>query len=137
MSAQKWPHPARCRAIYFLNHYQLLSFLCLRCSLGTIPGGRTKREKRSKKKNTPTIISGQNSIQNYLTKPKTKTMLKKEDDTHIEHQQLQQKSEYSPGISAETKKIREKPEAIHSPTNATKQHNNYSDQGYSIPETSL
>ena len=64
-------------------------------------------------------------------------MLKKMIPTHIEHQQLPQKTEYSPGSSAEPNKTRGKPETIHSPTNATKQHNKYSDQGYSIPETSL
>ena len=95
-----------------------------------ISGGKPKREKRTKKKNTPTIISGQNSISNYLTKSKT---MKKEADTHNEHQQLPQKT----GSSAEPNKTRGKPETIHSPTNATKQHNKYSDQGYSIPETSL
>ena len=57
---------------------------------------------------------------------------KVETDTHNEHQQLPQKTEYSPG-----NKTRGKSETIHSPTNATKQHNKYSDQGYSIPETSL
>ena len=78
--------------------------------------------------------SGQHSISNYLTKSKT---MKKETDTHNEYQQLPQKTEYSPGSSAEPNKTRGKPETIHSPTNATKQHNKYSDQGYSIPETSL
>ena len=63
--------------------------------------------------------------------------MKKETNTHNEHKQLPHKTEYSPGSSAETNKIKEKPETIHSPTNATKQHNMYSDQGYSIPETSL
>ena len=95
-----------------------------------ISGGKPKREKRTKKKNTPTIISGQKSISNYLTKSKT---MKKETNTHNEHQQLPQKTEYSPGSSAETNKTRGKPETIHSPTNATNQHNNYSDQVYSIP----
>ena len=95
-----------------------------------ISGGKQKREKRTKKTNTPKIISGQN----YLTKSKT---LKKEADNHNEHQQLQQKTEYSPGSSAKPNKTRGNPENIHSPTNATKQHNKYSDQGYSIPETSL
>ena len=69
-------------------------------------------------------------------KIQSKTM-KKEADTHNEHQQLPQKMEYSPGSSAEPNKTRGKPEIIHSPTNATKQHNKYSDQRYSIPETSL
>ena len=46
------------------------------------------------------------------------------------------KTEYSPGNSAETNKTRGKPETIHSPTNATNKHNKYSDQWYSIPETS-
>ena len=69
---------------------------------------------------------------------KSKTLLKKETNTHYEHQeQLPHKTEYSSRSSAETIKTREKPESIHSPTNATKHHNNYSDQGYSIPETSL
>ena len=73
-----------------------------------ISGGKPKREKRTKKKNTPTIISGQKSISNYLTKSKT---MKKETNTHNEHQQLPHKTEYSPGSSAETNKTREKPEA--------------------------
>ena len=61
-----------------------------------------------------------------------------ETNTHNEHQeQLPHKKEYSQGSSGETIKTREKPEAIHSPTNATKQHNNYSEQGFSKPETSL
>ena len=75
-------------------------------------------------------------MQDYLTKPKT--MLNKEENAHILHQQLpQQKTEYFPGNSSETNKTRGKPETIHSPTNATNKRNNYSDQGYSIPETSL
>ena len=70
-------------------------------------------------------------MQDNLTKPNT--LLKKEDNAHIFHQQLpQQKTENSPGNSPET---RGKPETIHSPTNATNKHNKYSDQGYSIPET--
>ena len=91
--------------------------------------------KRTKKKNIHTIESGENSITKYLTKPKT--LLKIETNTHNEHQeQLPHKTEYSQGSSGETIKTREKPEAIHSPTNATKQHNNYSEQGCK-PETSL
>ena len=46
------------------------------------------------------------------------------------------KKEYSQGSSGVTIKTREKPEAIHLPTNATKQHLNYSEQGCN-PETSL
>ena len=61
--------------------------------------------------------------------------MKKETNTHNEHQKLPQKTEYSPGISADPPKNRGKPETIHSPTNASKQHNKYSDQGYSIHET--
>ena len=53
-----------------------------------ILGGRRKREKRSKKQNTLTQISGQTSMQDYLTKPKT--ILKKEENAHIFHQQLLQ-----------------------------------------------
>ena len=68
---------------------------------------------------------------------KSKTLLKKETNTHNEHQeQLPHKTEYSPGSSAETVKTRDKLEAIHSTTNATKQHNNHSEQGCK-PETSL
>ena len=101
-----------------------------------ILGGRRKREKRSKKQNTLTQISGQTSMQDYLTKPKT--ILKKEENAHIFHQQsLQEKTEYSPGNSAETIKTRGKQETIHSPTNATNKHSKYSEQGYSIPETCL
>ena len=60
-------------------------------------------------------------MQDYLTKPKT--ILKKEENAHIFHQQLpQQKTEYSPGNSAETIKTRGKQETIHSPTNATNHH---------------
>ena len=61
-------------------------------------------------------------MQDYLTK----TILKTEDKAHIFHQQLpQQKTEFSPGNSAETIKTRGKPETIHSPTNATNKHNKY------------
>ena len=75
-------------------------------------------------------------MQDYLTKPKT--ILKKLIIAHIFHQQLpQQKTEYSPGNSAETIKTRGKQETIHLPTNATNKQRKYSDQGYSIPETSL
>ena len=75
-------------------------------------------------------------MQDYLTKPKT--ILKKEENAHIFHQQsLQEKTEYSPGNSAETIKTRGKQETIHSPTNATNKHSKYSEQGYSIPETCL
>ena len=87
--------------------------------------------KKNKEEKYPYSFSGQNLISNYMTKSK------KETHTHNEHQQLPQKTEYSPGSSAETNKTRGKPETTHSPTNATKQHNKYSDQGYSIPETSL
>ena len=67
-------------------------------------------------------------MQDYLTKPKI--ILKKEENYHIFHQQIpQQKTEYSPGISAETNKTRGKPETIHSPTNATNKHNKYSESG--------
>ena len=39
-----------------------------------------------------------------------------------QHQEQLPQTEYSQGNSGETNKTREKPEAIHSPTNATKQH---------------
>ena len=99
-----------------------------------IPGGRRKRGKRSKTQNTPTQISCQTSMQDYLTKPKT--ILKKEENAHIFHQQLlQEKTEYSQELCRNHQSQMQ--ETIHSPTNATNKHRKYSDQGYSIPETSL
>ena len=73
-------------------------------------------------------ISGQTSMQDYLTMPKT--ILKTEENAHIFHQQLQQqKTENSPGNSAKKQKIhRSKQETIHSPANATNKHINC-DQG--------
>ena len=62
------------------------------------------------------------SIRKYLTRTKPKTMLKLETNTHNEHQEHFPQTEYSQGTSGETHKTREKPEAIHSPTSATKQH---------------
>ena len=87
-------------------------------------------------KHNPTIISGQNSIQNYLTKPKT--LLKKEENAHIHHQQLpQQKTEYSPRNSSENhQNHRGKQEPIHSHTNAPNIHIQHCDQGSKRPETS-
>ena len=56
-------------------------------------------------------------------------MLKLETNTYNEHQEQFPQTEYSQGNSGETHKNREKPEAIHSPTPATKQHNyQYSEQ---------
>ena len=71
-------------------------------------------------------------MQDYLTMPKT--ILKTEDNAHIVHQQLpEQKTEYSPGNSAENHQIqRGKKETIHSPTNKYIQH---CDQGSKRPET--
>ena len=91
--------------------------------------------KRTKKKNIHTIESGENTITKQLTNPKT--LLKIETNTHNEHQEQLPQTEYSQGNSGETNKTREKPEAIHTPTNATKQHKQYSEQGFSKPETSL
>ena len=87
-----------------------------------IPGGRRKREKRSKTQNNPTQISCQTSMQDYLTVPKT--ILKTEEHSHIYQKQLpQQKTEYSPENPAENhQNHRGKQETIHSPTNATNIH---------------
>ena len=76
-----------------------------------------------------TVESGEKSIRKYLTRTKPKTMLKIETNTYNEHQEQLPQTEYSQGNSGETHKTREKPEAIHSPTPATKQHNyQYSEQ---------
>ena len=84
-------------------------------------GTKTQKEKR-KKKVIHTVESGEKSIRKYLTRTKPKTMLKLETNTHNEHQEQFPQTEYSQGTSGETHKTREKPEAIHSPTSATKQH---------------
>ena len=91
-------------------------------------GTKTQKEKR-KKKVIHTVESGEKSIRKYLTRTKPKTMLKLETNTHNEHQEQFPQTEYSQGTSGETQKNREKPEAIHSSTSATKQHiYQYSDQ---------
>ena len=62
--------------------------------------------------NTHIHISGQSSMQDYLTVPKT--ILKTEDNPHVFYQHIpQQKTEYSLGNSVETIKTRGKQETIH------------------------
>ena len=86
-------------------------------------GTETQKErKKRKKKVIHTVESGEKSIRKYLTRTKPKTMLKLETNTHNEHQEQFPQTEYSQGTSGETHKTREKPEAIHSSTSATKQH---------------
>ena len=73
----------------------------------SIPEGRKKGKK---KQNTHIQISGQSSMQAYLTAPKT--ILKTEDNAHIVHQHIpQENKEYSLGTSAETIKNRGKLES--------------------------
>ena len=57
--------------------------------------------------------------------------------SHIASTITTTKDRVFPWNSAETIKTRGKQETIHLPTNATNKHRKYSDQGYSIPETSL
>ena len=86
-------------------------------------GTETQKErKKRKKKVIHTVESGEKSIRKYLTRTKPKTMLKLETNTYNEHQEQFPQTEYSQGNSGETHKTREKPEAIHSSTSATKQH---------------
>ena len=75
------------------------------------------KKKGKKKQNTHLQISGQNTMQAYLTVPKT---ILKTEDNHIIHQLIPQaNTDYSLGTSAETIKTRGKQENIHSSTNAT------------------
>ena len=101
----------------------------------SIPGGRRIREQTKKKENTHIQISGQTSMQDYLTVPKT--ILKTEEHSHIYQKQLpQQKTEYSPENPAENhQNHRGKQETIHSPTNATNIHIQHFVQGSKRPET--
>ena len=68
-------------------------------------------KKGKKKQNTNLQISGQSKMLAYLTV--SKTVLKTDDNTHINHQHIPQtKTEYSLVTFAETIKTRGKPETI-------------------------
>ena len=65
-----------------------------------------KEESEEAMRNSTQAEESEEKPEGKRCKSKSKTLMNKEENTDIEHQQLPQKTEYSPGSSAETNKTR-------------------------------